>query len=58
MISISNYWEVFTTDKQKIEIILSVDTHLDKHFAVLIDERGKYLEELSVDTTVLGYQTF
>ena len=44
-------------DKQRIEIILGVDTHLDKHVAVLIDERGKYLAELSVDTTVLGYQT-
>jgi len=44
-------------DKQRVEIILGVDTHLDQHVAVLIDERGKYLAELSIDTTMLGYQT-
>lgn len=44
-------------DKQRIEIILGVDTHLDQHVAVLIDDRGKFLAELSVDTTMLGYQT-
>lgn len=43
-------------DKQQGELILGVDTHLDQHVAVLIDDRGKFLATLSVDTNMTGYQ--
>jgi transposase len=44
-------------EKQQSEIILGVDTHLDKHVAVLISDTGKYLATLSIDTTITGYQS-
>jgi len=41
---------------QQREIILGVDTHLDKHVGVIIDGLGKFLGDLSVDTDESGYQ--
>ena len=38
------------------EVILGVDTHLDKHVCVLIDGVGKYLDHLSIPTTLTGYK--
>jgi len=38
------------------EIILGVDTHLDKHVGVIIDGLGKYLGSLSIETNPAGYQ--
>jgi transposase len=37
------------------EIILGVDTHLDTHVGVVIDERGKWQGVLSVPANVNGY---
>lgn len=39
------------------EIILGVDTHLDTHVGVIIDEQGKLLGVLSVSANVNGYHT-
>ncbi len=36
--------------KLQNEVIPGVDTHLDKHIAVLIDGFGKYLGNLSIET--------
>lgn len=36
-------------------VILGVDTHLDTHVAVVIDDRGKYLSEHSFETKIKGY---
>ena len=41
---------------QQHEVILGVDTHLDKHVGVAIDGFGKYLDTLSIETTPTGYQ--
>lgn len=38
------------------EVILGVDTHLDVHVAVLIDEVGRVIATTSVPTTALGYE--
>ena len=38
------------------EIILGVDTHLEKHIGVLIDTYGKYLGFLSIETNATGYK--
>jgi transposase len=38
------------------EVILGIDTHLDVHEAVALDGLGRRLGELSVPTTVKGYQ--
>ena len=38
------------------EVILGVDTHLDLHVAVALDELGRRLGELTVPTTTRGYQ--
>ena len=42
--------------KLQNEVIPGVDTHLDKHIAVLIDGFGKYLGNLSIETNTTGYQ--
>jgi transposase len=39
-----------------VEVILGVDTHLDFHVAVAVDHLGRRLGELSVPTTVKGYE--
>jgi hypothetical protein len=38
------------------EVILGVDTHLDVHVAVALDGLGRRLGELTVPTTMKGYQ--
>ncbi len=38
------------------EVVLGVDTHLDIHVAVALDQLGRHLGELSVPTTVKGYE--
>jgi transposase len=40
----------------KVEVILGVDTHLNFHVAVAVDDLGRRLGELSVPTTVKGYE--
>ena len=40
----------------KVEVILGVDTHLEVHVAVAVDHLGRRLGELSVPTTVKGYE--
>jgi transposase len=40
----------------KVEVILGVDTHLEVHVAVAVDHLGRHLGELSVPTTVKGYE--
>jgi transposase len=40
----------------EVETILGVDTHLDFHVAVAVDHLGRRLGELSVPTTVKGYE--
>ena len=40
----------------EVETILGVDTHLDFHVAVAVDHLGRRLGELSVPTTVQGYE--
>ena len=40
----------------EVETILGVDTHLDFHVAVAVDHLGRGLGELSVPTTVQGYE--
>jgi hypothetical protein len=36
-------------------VVLGVDTHLNFHVAVLLDQLGRYLGESKVPTTVRGY---
>jgi len=38
------------------EVVVGVDTHLDLHVAVALDELGRRLGELAVPTTTRGYQ--
>lgn len=38
------------------EVILGVDTHLDKHIGVLIDSVGKFLGHLSIEANSTGYR--
>ena len=40
----------------KVEVILAVDTHLDVHVAVAVDQLGRRLGELSVPSTAKGYE--
>src|SRR5215213_10498068 len=40
----------------EVEVILGVDTHLDFHVAAAVDHLGRRLGELSVPTTVKGYE--
>ena len=37
-------------------VVLGVDTHLDLHVAVALDQLGRRLGELTVPTTAKGYQ--
>ncbi len=39
-----------------VAVILGVDTHLEFHVAVAVDHLGRRLGELSVPTTVKGYE--
>ncbi|MBO1256987.1 hypothetical protein J3L16_14935 [Alteromonas sp. 5E99-2] len=39
------------------ELTLGVDTHLEKHVAVLIDNIGKVVDTKEVAVTSLGYRT-
>jgi transposase len=52
---------VTTTEAQSqdtvAEVVLGVDTHLDFHVAVALDELGRRLGDLSVPTTAKGYQS-
>jgi len=45
-------------DKQPIQcdVILGVDTHLDTHVGVVIDQHGKMLDVLSIEANGTGYQ--
>ncbi len=38
------------------EVVLGVDTHLDVHVAVALDQLGRRLGELAVPTTIKGYK--
>jgi transposase len=38
-----------------VEVLLGVDTHLDFHVAVILDNLGRGLGELTVPTTTKGY---
>ena len=38
------------------EVVLGVDTHLDKHVGVIVDSLGKFLGHLSIETNSVGYQ--
>jgi hypothetical protein len=40
-----------------VEVVLGVDTHLDSHVAVALDQLGRPLGDLSVPTTPDGYRT-
>ena len=40
----------------EVETILGVDTHLDFHVAVAVDDLGRRLGESSAPTTVKGYE--
>lgn len=49
----SNGVEVFAS---VCEVVVGVDTHLDLHVAVALDELGRLLGELTVPTTTGGYE--
>jgi hypothetical protein len=51
--------DVTLTDAERAatEVVLGVDTHLDVHVAVALDRLGRRLGELSVPTTVKGYES-
>ena len=38
------------------EVIIGVDTHLDKHVGVVIDGMGKFLDTTTIETNTPGYQ--
>jgi transposase len=42
--------------EKEVAVILGVDTHLDFHVAVVVDHLGRPLGEVSVPTTVKGYE--
>jgi hypothetical protein len=44
-----------TQNSTNVEVVLGVDTHLDFHVAVALDDLGRYLGELRVPTTTKGY---
>jgi transposase len=52
---------VTTTAAQRsgtaVEVVLGVDTHLDFHVAVALDELGRRLGDLTVPTTAKGYDS-
>jgi transposase len=39
------------------EVVLGVDTHLELHLAVALDQLGRRLGELTVPTTATGYES-
>ena len=39
-----------------LEVVLGVDTHLDVHVAVALDQLGRRLGEMATPTTVRGYE--
>ena len=39
-----------------VDVVLGVDTHLDFHVAVALDDLGRRLGELRVPTTTKGYE--
>jgi transposase len=39
-----------------VEVVLGVDTHLEFHVAVALDNLGRRLGELAVPTTTKGYK--
>lgn len=43
-------------DRQQREVVVGVDTHLDLHVAVAVDERGRLLDSITVATTPSGYR--
>ena len=43
-------------ESENVEVVLGVDTHLDFHVAVALDDLGRRLGELRVPTTTEGYQ--
>jgi len=44
-------------DKQtQNDIILGVDTHLDKHIAVLLNGMGTFIDVVEIETNIKGYQ--
>jgi transposase len=45
-----------STESAEVEVVLGVDTHLDFHVAVALDNLGRRLGELSVPTTTKGYK--
>lgn len=40
-----------------VEVVLGVDTHLDLHVAVALDQLGRRLGALTVPTTAMGYKS-
>jgi transposase len=44
------------SESTDVEVVLGVDTHLDFHVAVALDELGRHLGELRVPTTTKGYE--
>jgi transposase len=46
---------VWSPEGTDIEVVLGVDTHLDFHVAVALDNLGRRLGELAVPTTTKGY---
>src|SRR3712207_1605043 len=53
--------EVAMTGREKsaaaAEVVLGVDTHLDLHVAVALDQLGRRLGALTVPTTAMGYES-
>jgi transposase len=45
-----------TQDSTNVEVVLGVDTHLDFHVGVALDELGRRLGALRVPTTTKGYK--
>ena len=43
-------------ESAEVEVVLGVDTHLDFHVAVALDNLGRRLGELAVPTTTKGYK--
>lgn len=45
------------TGTEVVEVVLGVDTHLDLHVAVALDQLGRQLGALTVPTTATGYES-
>ena len=41
----------------EVGVVLGVDTHLDVHVAVALDELGRHLDEVSIPANTRGYET-